>query len=140
MAKTTTQSRQPRGIRNNNPLNIRISGQRWRGKVDHNTDGSFEQFVDMIHGIRAAIVIVRTYISRHHLDTPRQIIQRWAPESENQVEAYIKTACEKAHLTDHQRISINSKNAILRLLWGMTQVENGKVVPYTDFEAAWAII
>ncbi|MCA9329527.1 hypothetical protein KDA11_02695, partial [Candidatus Saccharibacteria bacterium] len=34
----------PRGIRNNNPGNIRISNNQWRGKipVSQNTDGSFE--------------------------------------------------------------------------------------------------
>jgi hypothetical protein len=33
----------PRGIRNNNPLNIRI-GNDWQGERKPNTDGAFEQF------------------------------------------------------------------------------------------------
>ena len=34
----------PRGFRNNNWLNIRISNNNWQGKRTDNTDGAFEQF------------------------------------------------------------------------------------------------
>ena len=45
----TVQTIQPRGIRNNNPLNIRLNpDNRWQGRVPpkHNSDGAFEQFQD----------------------------------------------------------------------------------------------
>jgi uncharacterized protein YggE len=32
----------PKGFRNNNWLNIRISDNNWQGKVPNNTDGEFE--------------------------------------------------------------------------------------------------
>ena len=45
----------PRGIRNNNPLNIRINGTKWEGLCPVQTDKSFFQFRTMAHGYRAAI-------------------------------------------------------------------------------------
>ena len=50
MAKRTTTI--PRGIRNNNPLNIRI-GNQWLGERANPNDPAFEQFVAMEYGIRA---------------------------------------------------------------------------------------
>ena len=39
----------PRGIRNNNPLNIRV-GNNWKGEVSQPTDHTFEQFTEMKWG------------------------------------------------------------------------------------------
>lgn len=130
----------PRGIRNNNPLNIRISGQNWRGKIKDNTDGSFEQFETMEWGIRAAIVICRTYIRQHHIDTPAAIISRWAPTSENNTKKYIDFVIDKANLFRNERINQNSKFQILRLLHAMAFYENGVDVNFNLFEKAWALI
>ena len=48
----------PRGIRNNNPLNIRRSpGQTWQGECPVQTDKAFVQFRSMKWGIRAAFII-----------------------------------------------------------------------------------
>jgi hypothetical protein len=76
----------PRGIRNNNPLNIRLSpDNRWQGRVQpkHNGDGAFEQFHDPIMGLRAAAVLLITHHDRRHLDTIRKLVQVWAPPNEN---------------------------------------------------------
>ena len=39
-----------RGIRNNNPLNIRHSADRWQGARMKQTDPSFVQFKTMAYG------------------------------------------------------------------------------------------
>ena len=75
-----------RGIRNCNPLNIRI-GNDWVGERQENTDGVFEQFTDMRFGIRAAFIILRNYITKYRIKTIQGIIQRWAPEVENDLKA-----------------------------------------------------
>jgi hypothetical protein len=65
----TVQTILPRGIRNNNPLNIRLNpDNRWQGRVPpkHNSDGAFEQFEDPIMGLRAAAVLLITHYRRHH--------------------------------------------------------------------------
>ena len=43
-----------RGLRNNNPLNIRCSADRWQGMATTQTDKSFVQFETMGYGYRAA--------------------------------------------------------------------------------------
>lgn len=79
-----------RGIRNNNPANIR-RGSYWRGLVNKPTDKEFCQFISMSWGVRALLITLRTYVVKHHLHTVREIITRWAPPSDgNNTEAYIK--------------------------------------------------
>ena len=58
----------PRGIYNNNPLNIRI-GHNWWGEVHNQTDTQFEQFEKMEYGIRAAFIILRRYIEKYKRNT-----------------------------------------------------------------------
>ena len=51
-----------RGIRNNNPLNIKfVKRNKWTGRVpeEQKTDPLFEEFTDMVYGLRAAIVLLR---------------------------------------------------------------------------------
>lgn len=79
-----------RGIRNNNPANIR-RGCNWKGLIRQQKDREFCQFVTMTWGVRALLVTLRTYVVKHHLHTIREIITRWAPPSDkNNTEAYIK--------------------------------------------------
>lgn len=79
-----------RGIRNNNPANIR-RGCNWKGLAKTQTDREFCQFTTMTWGVRALLVTLRTYVVKHHLHTVREIINRWAPPSDgNNTEAYIK--------------------------------------------------
>ena len=87
----------PRGYRNNNPLNIRISNSNWLGKVSPNTDGAFEQFSDIKYGYRAAIKTLRSYYYKHGLRTVRDILNRWAPPSDsNNTDRYIGILSEKS--------------------------------------------
>ena len=87
-----------RGIRNNNPLNIRRNPKnRWQGLRKVQTDKSFCQFTEMKWGLRAAIRLMENYI-RQGLQTPRQIIGRWAPPSENDTQKYVEHACQRAGL------------------------------------------
>ena len=91
-----------RGIRNNNPLNIRRSKDKWQGLSTLQEDREFFQFVSMEYGWRAAFVILcRTYYGKYGLKTIRDIVSRWAPAKENNTEAYIR------HVSDYTGISPN---------------------------------
>lgn len=78
----------PRGIRNNNPLNIR-KGARWRGLRDFATDKEFCEFQTMAFGFRAAFRTLITYYTKHDCKTLEKIINRWAPPQENNTLSYI---------------------------------------------------
>ena len=76
-----------RGMRNNNPLNIRSSTHNmWRGKAG-DADG-FVQFSSPEMGIRAAARTLKSY-RKKGLTTLTGIINRFAPGSENNTESYI---------------------------------------------------
>ena len=51
-----------RGIRNNNPLNIR-KGNSWKGERPKQTDDQFEEFVSMEYGLRAGFKLMRNHIT-----------------------------------------------------------------------------
>ena len=83
------------GERNNNPLNIRHSKDRWQGIATTQTDKEFVQFQTMAYGYRAAWKTLQTYYKRlrerkkHY--TVENIIRRWAPPQENDTNSYIRT-------------------------------------------------
>lgn len=64
------------GIRNNNFLNVK--GSRWRGQVSVD-DRGHAVFNHPREGLRAAIITLRTYWTKHKLKTIGQILSRWAP-------------------------------------------------------------
>lgn len=97
-----------RGYRNNNPLNIRNSSNfKWEGQVGKDADG-FCTFKSMLYGVRAAFALMRSYNVRHHCDTIRSIIERWAPPTENNTATYIEHVCKAARITPDERIHYRS--------------------------------
>lgn len=121
----------PRGIRNNNPLNIRV-GNNWQGEVAKPSDHTFEQFKEMKYGVRAAFIILRNYINRHKLNTIPKVIQRWAPSNENNTLAYIK-AVEKYSLIDiNETLRFENKCQMINLFRAMCIVENGREIDIQD--------
>lgn len=85
--------KRPRNVRNNNPGNIRLTSDRWRGQVLPSPDRSFAVFKSPEWGYRALFVVLEGYMLRHGLRTIREIIGRYAPPSENATAAYIRSVC-----------------------------------------------
>ena len=52
-----------RGLRNNNPLNIRKSAEHFQGEIK-GKDKSFKTFSSLPYGYRAGFVILGTYLPR----------------------------------------------------------------------------
>ena len=78
----------PRGLRNCNPLNIRLSGDKWKGMKAQQQDGDFCQFESMEWGWRAAFrLLTRTYYHKYRWYNIRDIIHKWAPVAENNTRA-----------------------------------------------------
>ena len=92
MTTSENTKKQPRGLRNNNPLNIRRTQTVWEHQLTGAaaTDAEFCQFDHVKYGWRAALIMLtRTYYKKYHLYTIEQIIRRWAPPSENYTTKYI---------------------------------------------------
>ncbi len=82
----------PRGIRNNNPGNIR-TGDKWQGLTGVD-DAGFCIFDTPEHGIRALAKVLIAYQVKHGLRTISDMICRWAPPVENDTPAYIMSVCQ----------------------------------------------
>lgn len=132
----------PRGIRNNNPGNIRI-GNNWGGEVapDKRTDRQFEQFVSLEYGYRALLITLRTYITKYRLQTLRAIITRWAPPNENDTEAYIRRASEYSGILPGKVLRATDRMELCKLAYAISRVENGVYVgDMSVIERAWTMI
>lgn len=112
----------PRGIRNNNPLNIRI-GNVWLGEVPNPTDPEFEQFVSMIYGMRAAFVLLRRYIRHYHRDTIAAIVSAWAPRVENNTIAYIDYVASQLGISPDTPVKYEDRDTMVKLLAAMSRYE-----------------
>lgn len=78
-----------RGMRNNNPANIRRSASKWLGLRQIQSDKDFCQFTDMKYGVRAFFILMRTYRYKYGLKRVGEIIRRYAPEKENNLSVYL---------------------------------------------------
>jgi hypothetical protein len=135
---------EPRGIRNNNPLNIRRSKDKWQGQINPSGNGNgngnnsspkgdaeFVQFYTMEYGWRAAFVILcRTYYGKYGLKTIRDIVSRWAPAKENNTEAYIRHVSDYTGIAPNKVLGSPQEHPTQWLLIGyaMAVVENGKAL------------
>ena len=117
----------PRGIRNNNPLNIRI-GNTWLGERNNPTDPAFEEFVSIEYGLRAAFCILRRYIRRYHKNTVPAIVSTWAPASENNTQRYIDIVCKRSGISPTQQIRFEDETTMCKLVEAMAFVECGQPI------------
>ncbi|WP_224039751.1 structural protein P5 [Paraburkholderia unamae] len=116
----------PRGIRNNNPGNIRHSGARWAGQSAQQGDTNFVTFDTPEHGIRALARIVLNYQSHHRLHTIEEIIHRWAPPSENNTNAYAQSVARAMGISRNQRVNLEiNRHQLFSLVSAIIRHENG---------------
>lgn len=135
----------PRGIRNNNPGNLRVNpANNWQGKLtgSQKKDKAFEEFITLEYGYRALLITLRTYIRKHRLRTLRQIITRWAPpEDHNDTESYIRQVAQYTAIPLGAYISYDDKEALCKLAYAISRVENGQYVgTYEQVQSAWEMI
>ncbi|MDD9238382.1 hypothetical protein PVM11_05585 [Enterobacter roggenkampii] len=119
-----------RGIRNNNPGNLEYSKTNpWIGQTGD--DGRFAKFETPEHGIRALGRNLLSY-QRQGIDTVSDIINRWAPPSDNNnTEAYIKAVCAQLGVTADQQLDASNPDTLKALCAAIIHHENGSQ-PYTD--------
>lgn len=130
----------PRGIRLNNPLNIRHNrNNRWQGIYDPQDDPDFVHFSTMQFGIRAGFVILKGYIGKGFC-TPERIIQRWAPSHENPTDTYIDYVCKRTGLTRHHVIHFGNEKEMVALVEAMIKFETGWTVNVTVIQQGYAMV
>ena len=133
----------PRGIRNNNPGNIRNSDATdWKGEIPAGAkkDNSFEEFKDMPHGYRALIRLLQNYRRKHGCQTIADFISRWAPQTENNTSGYITRVCREMQVPTTFVPDVDDKGTMCALAAAISQVENGIPAVMADVEAGWELL
>ena len=131
----------PRGLRNNNPLNIR-KGSDWKGLRPQQTDPAFCQFQSILYGIRAAFILMRNHISgfkgtRRKQNTIQKLISVWAPPSENATLRYVDTVAEKVGISKDAIIDPDDRKLMVNIAREMAFVECGVQLDRAYFTSAW---
>ena len=142
----------PRGLRNNNPGNIKRNSDVFQGEKT-SSDKEFKQFKSMAYGYRAIFKILSNYYRNYKLDTIRIngipaaewdsqnfLHMPWAPENENNTNAYIKAVSDYAGIPADDPININDREQMIRIVAGMSKVENGREADMSDVIAGWNLL
>lgn len=125
----------PRGIRNNNPGNIRHGTHTfWVGEAREQPDAEFISFSSPVYGMRAVMKILLTYYKRYNLHTIESIINRYAPPVENDTISYVTTVSKISGVKKDEVINDISL-LLIPLSKAISLHENGN--PPEDMPAYW---
>lgn len=116
----------PRGIRNNNPLNIRRAKTPWYGETHFEKDDkSFCQFQTLELGWRAAFYLLRRKMFKYNWWSIEDIITEWAPPCENHTEKYIEFVSKDMDFKPHFKFYMDNMRSVFLLACSMCAYENG---------------
>ena len=130
----------PRGLRNNNPLNIRKNNTKWQGLAEVQNDKSFFVFKAPEWGYRAAIRTLQNYQRVHGLTTIREWISRWAPSCENDTDNYIRFVCDRTGMPPTAEPTITNKVVMCNIVEAMSRMENGVPGNMADIHKGWELL
>lgn len=116
----------PRGLRNNNPLNIE-AGSFTQGQPGFaGSDGRFARFDTPEAGVGAANKLLDTYQNKYGLNTPAGIVGRWAPAGDgNNVSAYAANVARQLGIGPNDPVPPEMRP---QLIAAMGQHENGRPI------------
>jgi len=138
--------RETRGFLNNNPGNMdRMSGDVWQGEIRDPNDerltpfqrnelvrGRFSVFVAPEWGIRAMVKNLQAY-QRMGLRSVRQMIDKWAPPTENNTGAYIAAVAKRLGVGADEPVSLSDYATTHALVDAIIRVECAGM-PYSGSE------
>lgn len=111
-----------RGIRNNNPGNIRVSKDQWEGMTGD--DGAFVTFDSPESGVRALGKNLLSY-GRQGYDSIEKIINRWAPPNENDTKSYIDSVVAATGIPATQSLDLSDPDTLSSLAQAISFHETG---------------
>ncbi|MFV3337930.1 structural protein P5 [Pseudomonas sp. 43(2021)] len=133
----------PRGVRNNNPGNIDFNPRNaWQGQLGLEVGAPkprFARFDEPENGIRALGKLLINYRSKDGMpsvggkgiDTVLETINRWAPSSENDTQAYAAAVAKRLGVRPADPINIKDPATLRGMVLGIIVHENGGN-PYSD--------
>ena len=126
----------PRGIRDNNPGNIRSNPNiMWKGQVGVD-EGGYLKFKSAVWGIRAMAMILRHYHEYTHCNSLQSYVTRWAPPTENASWAYVQDVA--ARMGVYPAVPVDLHTQGIALVTAIIWHENGQC-PYDSNTIAGAV-
>ena len=129
----------PRGLRNNNPGNIRNSSTKWQGEIQPSKDAAFKQFTTMEWGYRAMFKLLHTYIDKG-FNTIEKIIFRWAPPTENNSSGYVTKVSTWTGINKDSIIVKADSKKLIDIVAAISRVENGVAANMEQVKAGWTLL
>lgn len=129
----------PRGIRNNNPGNLRRTSDPWQGLSTEQSDAEFFSFNSSTYGIRALARVLISYQDKYGLDTIDGLISRWAPGAENDTAAYVQAVARRTGFGSLQSLNMHRFAHLKPIVEAIIWHENG-MHPYTEAEIVKALV
>lgn len=112
-----------RAERNNNPGNLNYAGQ--TGAVlEDGSNARFAKFGSTAEGVSALAKQLQRYGDRG-LDTISKIINKYAPSSENNTQAYIDALSKRLGVSGDQKLDLNDSSTLTGLIKGIARHEAG---------------
>lgn len=122
----------------NNPGHIERGKKPWNGQSQVQKHKRFVTFDTPVAGIRAIAVTLQTYYDKRvakdgsRIDTVREIIERWAPPSDNNpTDAYAAGVASLLHKDVDEMIDVYDWETMCGLVKGIIRHENGADI-HTD--------
>jgi len=123
IAAPTSKGGNSRGIRNNNPGNI-VYGEFARKMGATGSDGRFAIFPNAEGGLAAMSALLTSYGNKG-FDTVGEIINKWAPPSENNTAGYSAAVAKSLGVSPNQPLDMNDPMVRAALMQQITRIENG---------------
>jgi hypothetical protein len=112
-----------RAERNNNPGNLEFRGQ--NGAVPEEGEGRFAKFQSASDGVAALVRQLQLYGNRG-LDSIKEIVEKYAPASENDTQAYIAALTKKLGVGANDTLDLNDPGTLSGLVRGISKHEAGR--------------
>jgi hypothetical protein len=118
-----------KGLRLNNPGNLRRTNDAWQGLATPQSDPEFFEFIAPEYGVRAMARTLLNYQQNYGLNSIRDLVSRWAPPTENDTDSYVNAVASRLGVSPDLTISVAS--ALPALIPAMIVQEQG-LNPYPD--------
>jgi len=130
----------PRAVRNNNPGNIEhVASNKWLGilpKEKRNpeqlAETRFEVFESGVYGFRAMALLFQKYQDKYGCNTVEKMINKWAPNFENNTDAYVKAVAAKVKVRADDVIDVHQYDYAFPLLKAVAEHETGSGYKWPD--------
>lgn len=114
------------GMRNLNPGNLKFANQEGATLGE----GGFAKFSSIEAGEKALEKQLRLYQTKHHIENLTQIVNRYAPKADkNDTEAYIKDIAKQTGFSPTEKLDLQNKDVLAKLMSAISQHESGEIFP-----------